>query len=108
VFDFDRDGETFFLTMELLDGISLEDMIRGDGANGVSLDIALPILTQVAAAVQFAHSEGIIHSDLKPANIIIQKNGRVKVIDFGIARAVPVANQLTVDRTTFDVHALGR
>jgi hypothetical protein len=61
----------------------------------------------MASALEFAHAEGIVHSDLKPANVFILKNGRVKVIDFGIARAVPTPGLLTVDRTTFDIQALG-
>ena len=107
VYDFDRDNETLFLTMELLEGLSLEAMIQANGLAGTSLQDALPILEQVASALEFAHSEGIVHSDLKPANILILNTGRVKVIDFGIARAIPTSGMLTIDRTTFDVHALG-
>jgi tRNA A-37 threonylcarbamoyl transferase component Bud32 len=107
VYDFDRDNETLFLTMELLEGLSLEAMIQANGLTGAKLQDALPILEQVASALEFAHSEGIVHSDLKPANILILPNGRVKVIDFGIARAIPTGGMETIDRTTFDVQALG-
>jgi peptidoglycan hydrolase-like protein with peptidoglycan-binding domain len=107
VYDFDRDNETIFLTMELLEGSSLEAMIQANGLLGASPQDALPILEQVASALEFAHSEGIVHSDLKPANILILRTGRVKVIDFGIARAIPTSGMQTLDRTTFDVHALG-
>jgi serine/threonine protein kinase/peptidoglycan hydrolase-like protein with peptidoglycan-binding domain len=107
VYDFDRDDETLFLTMELLEGSSLEAMIQANGLAGTRLQDALPILEQVASALEFAHSEGIVHSDLKPANILILGTGRVKVIDFGIARAIPTSGMQTVDRTTFDVQALG-
>ncbi len=107
VYDFDRDNETLFLTMELLEGLSLEAMIQANGLTGAKLQDALPILDQVASALEFAHSEGIVHSDLKPANILILPNGRVKVIDFGIARAIPTGGMQTIDRTTFDVQALG-
>ena len=57
--------------------------------------------------MEFAHVERIVHSDLKPANVFVLSNGRVKVIDFGIARAVPTPGLHTMDRTTFDVQALG-
>jgi len=76
VFDFDRDGDVFFVTMELLDGLSLDEVIRRNGSGGVALDDALPILKQIGAAIEFSHSERIVHSDLKPANVIIQPNGR--------------------------------
>lgn len=107
VYDFDRDGGTLFLTMELLEGTQLEQTIQQNGLRGAPPSEVLPILRQVASALQFAHGEGIIHSDLKPANIIVLPNGRVKVIDFGISRAMPNPNQLTRERTTFDVRALG-
>jgi peptidoglycan hydrolase-like protein with peptidoglycan-binding domain len=107
IFDFDRDGGTLFLTMELLVGTSLEAIIRRNGTGGAPLESMQPIIEQIVAALQFAHDEGIIHSDLKPSNIIVLPNGRVKVIDFGIARAMPNPNAQTIDRTRFDINALG-
>ena len=107
VHDFDRDGSTLFLTMELLEGTSLDAILQKNGLRGARLTALLPILRQIVSALQFAHSEGIVHSDLKPANIIVLPNGRVKVIDFGISRAIPNPNQLTSEQTTFDVKALG-
>ena len=107
VHDFDRDGSTLFLTMELLEGTSLDAILQKNGLQGTPLAGVLPILRQIVSALQFAHGEGIVHSDLKPANIIVLPNGRVKVIDFGISRAIPNPNQLTSELTTFDVQALG-
>jgi hypothetical protein len=107
VYDFDRDGSILFLTMELLEGVSLDEIIARNGAQGGSLASLLPILRQVVAALQFAHHEGLVHSDLKPANVIVLPDGRVKVIDFGISRAIPRPDQQTSDRTTFDIGALG-
>ncbi len=107
VHDFDRDGSTLFLTMELLEGTTLDAILQKNGLQGAPLTGLLPILRQVVSALQFAHGEGIVHSDLKPANIIVLPNGRVKVIDFGISRAIPNPNQLTSELTTFDVQALG-
>ena len=93
--------------MELLEGTSLDAILRKNGSQGAPLADLLPILRQIVSALQFAHSEGIVHSDLKPANVIVLPNGRVKVIDFGISRAIPNPNQLTSELTTFDVKALG-
>jgi serine/threonine protein kinase len=106
IYDFDRDGPILFLTMELLEGVSLEATIR-NASTGVPLATILPIIEQIVSALEFAHGEGIVHYDLKPANIIVLPNGRVKVIDFGIARAIPKPNALTGDRTTFEIAALG-
>ena len=89
VHDFDRDGRTLFLTMELLEGTSLDAILQKNGLQGAPPAGVLPILRQVVSALQFAHGEGIVHSDLKPANVIVLPNGRVKVIDFGISRAIP-------------------
>jgi tetratricopeptide (TPR) repeat protein/predicted Ser/Thr protein kinase len=107
IYDFDRDGATLFMTMELLVGVSLETTIRKNGPAGAPFSEMLPVIEQMVAALQFAHDEGIVHSDLKPSNVIILPNGRVKVIDFGIARAIPNPNEQTADHTRFDINALG-
>ena len=72
------------LAMELVEGPTLADRI----ANGpISIDEALPIAKQIAEALEAAHEQGIIHRDLKPANIKVRPDGRVKVLDFGLAKA---------------------
>jgi tRNA A-37 threonylcarbamoyl transferase component Bud32 len=87
VYDFDREGSLIYLTMEYLSGTPLDKQMKSrKGPRPVAQ--VLPIVKAVAAALAFAHENGIVHSDLKPANIFITDNGRVKVIDFGIARAV--------------------
>jgi len=74
-----------FLVLELVDGESLDKRIaRG----GIPLDEALAIATQITEALEAAHEKGIIHRDLKPANIALSKDGLVKVLDFGLAKAV--------------------
>ena len=71
--------------MELVEGSTLADRIaRG----ALPLDEALPIARQIAEALEAAHHAGIIHRDLKPANIALTKDGRVKVLDFGLAKAI--------------------
>ncbi len=86
VYDFDRDGDSIYMTMECLEGESLDVLIRNNDS-GLAPQKALPIIQAMARALFYAHSKNIIHSDLKPENIFITKDGTVKVLDFGIARA---------------------
>ena len=88
VFDFDRDGETIFMTMEELDGYPLDAIIKGKTDIVIDKKTALRIIREITLALEYAHSKGIIHSDLKPANIFYTKTGQIKVLDFGIARAL--------------------
>ena len=80
----DADG-TKALVLELVEGPTLADRI----AQGpIPLDEALPIAQQIAEALEAAHEQGIIHRDLKPANIKVRPDGTVKVLDFGLAKAL--------------------
>jgi tRNA A-37 threonylcarbamoyl transferase component Bud32 len=88
VHDFDRDGATLYMTMEYLPGQSLDRIVRARDFKGMPKQDAFKIVRDIGAALVYAHENGIIHLDLKPANIIVAENGRTKVIDFGIARAV--------------------
>lgn len=88
VFDFDRDNDTIFMTMEELDGYPLDAIIKGKTDIVLDKKTALKIIREIALALEYAHSKGIIHSDLKPANIFYTKTGQTKVLDFGIARAL--------------------
>lgn len=87
VYDFDREDNHIFMTMEYMDGVSLDRIIDGN-PNGLPLDQALSIIDQLGAALAYAHSRHIIHSDFKPSNVFFSRDKRVKVIDFGIARVV--------------------
>ena len=91
VFDFDRDGDTVYMTMELLKGRPLETLAREIRGKGVGRDVALPIIRGIAEGLAYAHRKGIVHSDLKPGNVFLCEDGTPKILDFGIARAVPSA-----------------
>lgn len=85
IYDFgDEDGQPY-IVMEYLDGDPLDQLIAGNAT--LHLSEKLSILEQVCAALAYAHAHGIIHRDVKPANIIVQKDGVTKLLDFGIARA---------------------
>jgi serine/threonine protein kinase len=107
VFDFDRDGDAVYMTMELLEGRSLDSMTRDARGKGIKRDVALPIIRGIAEGLAYAHRKGIVHSDLKPGNIFItQEEGAAKILDFGIARAVPSMNS-EASRDVFDAGSLG-
>ena len=85
IYDVGREGGWYYYVMEYLDGQALVDVIRTRGA--LSVHDAISILRPLASALDFAHHSGLIHRDVKPANIIIDRDGRVTLTDFGIARA---------------------
>ena len=86
VFDVGQEGDTAFFAMEKVDGPSLAQVL----ASGRKVEVAeaLDILRQVASALDYAHHQGIVHRDVKPANIMLAGDGTVKVADFSIARIV--------------------
>lgn len=106
VYDFDRAGPNFYMTMEYLRGRSLDKIIRAPGYAGLPLERVLTLIEPAAAALSHAHQNGIVHADLKPSNIFLTDDEQVKVIDFGIARAIeePGADS---ERTVFDPSVLG-
>lgn len=106
VFDFDRDGDTVYMTMELLQGKPLEAIAREARGKGIDREAALPIIRGIAEGLAYAHRKGIVHSDLKPGNVFITADGTPKILDFGIARAVPsTVNEENKD--VFDAGSLG-
>ena len=92
IYDWGQDDRTYFIVMEYIEGRTLSQLIyRGplDSSQAASIG------AEVAAALAFAHRNGVIHRDVKPGNVLIDKNGQVKVADFGIARAIGTAEALT-------------
>jgi serine/threonine protein kinase/tetratricopeptide (TPR) repeat protein len=85
IFDIGEDQGTAFITMDFIEGESLKDAIQKRGK--FPANEAVAIIREVARALEAAHSEGVVHRDLKPQNIMIEKSGRIVVMDFGIARS---------------------
>ncbi|MDZ7685032.1 MAG: serine/threonine-protein kinase [Gammaproteobacteria bacterium] len=108
VYDFDREGDTVFMSMELLDGQPLDDYLRAH-PEGVSVEDAWQIIDGICQGLSRAHGAGIVHSDFKPGNIYYAGDKTAKVFDFGIARAVANPGELKADgeKTVFDAGSLG-
>lgn len=86
VFDWGRQGGTYFIVMEYVNGRSLADILRKDGP--LLPQRAAEVAADVAGALGFAHRNAVVHRDVKPANILVSPDGAVKVTDFGIARVL--------------------
>jgi serine/threonine protein kinase len=83
VYDFGETDGRFYLLMEFVDGVNLRQLLQ---AGRISPHDALAIVPQICDALQFAHDHGIVHRDIKPENILLDRRGRVKVADFGLAK----------------------
>ena len=90
LFEFGKADELYFFLMEYVDGVNLRQLLQ---AGRVSAREALAIVPQICDALQFAHDQGIVHRDIKPENILLDRRGRVKVADFGLAKLVGVGNE---------------
>jgi len=88
VHGFEESGSIRALVMELVDGQTLAEMMSGAQGSAMPLAESLPIARQIAEALEAAHEQGIVHRDLKPANVKVRSDGTVKVLDFGLAKAL--------------------
>ncbi len=86
-------GPLPYIVMEYVDGVTLRDIVHTEGP--MPSKRAIEVIADACQALNFSHQHGIIHRDVKPANIMISKSGAVKVMDFGIARALADANSVT-------------
>ena len=84
VFDFETDADEAFLIMEHVDGASLERVLN-DLHEPLDLDETAAVIESVSSALEYAHGNGVLHLDIKPGNILVTRDGRVKVADFGMA-----------------------
>ena len=95
----EADGQ-LYIAMEYLPGRTLRDLLEAEGE--LSLDRALPILEQIADAMDYAHAQGVVHRDIKPANIIVEttaRGPRVTLMDFGLVKALESSTALTSQGT---------
>ncbi len=95
IYDHGHAGGYFFLLMEYVDGVTLRQLLAKER---ISTREALAIVPQICDALQYAHDQGIVHRDIKPENILLDRRGRVKVADFGLAKIVaPAAGPAEVE-----------
>jgi serine/threonine-protein kinase len=93
IYDWGQSSGTYFIVMEIVDGRSLRDILKSEGA--LLPRRATEIAAETAAALSVAHQAGLVHRDVKPGNVLLAKDGTVKVTDFGIARAWDDSQELT-------------
>src|SRR3954453_2910370 len=93
VYDWGEEGGTYFIVMEYIEGRTLSEILRDTGP--MPPERAAAVAEDIAGALGFAHRNGVIHRDVKPGNVMLSPSGTVKVTDFGIARAVSTAENLT-------------
>ena len=102
MFDVGQDGDTRYLVMEYVKGITLKDMIRQQGQ--IEPRRAVQMTLKILAAIDHAHKNHIVHRDIKPQNILVDSEGRVKVADFGIARVVDSTSNTGTGNVLGSVH----
>src|SRR5258708_5844042 len=90
VYDFGNAGGLYYFVMEYVDGANVRRLMR---AGGLSPKEAVAMVPQICDALQFAHDEGVVHRDIKPENLLVDKKGRVKIADFGLAKLLGLASE---------------
>ncbi|MGQ0803028.1 MAG: Stk1 family PASTA domain-containing Ser/Thr kinase [Actinomycetota bacterium] len=97
IYDWGQERGTYFIVMEYIEGRSLRDLIQADGPLAPAK--AAEIGAEIAEALAFAHRSGVVHRDIKPGNVLLTETGRVKVTDFGIARATQADTKEALTQT---------
>ncbi|MEQ6885540.1 serine/threonine-protein kinase [Salicola sp. Rm-C-2C1-2] len=92
--DLEQDGDTWFIVMELLEGEPLSRLIQRHRPRGLPWKGCRWIIRQVLETLRYAHGQGIVHADLKPSNVFLTHDGQVKLLDFGVARALRSQQQV--------------
>ena len=100
VYDFGQAGDVYYLLMEYVDGVNLRHALQ---ASRLQPHEALAIVPQICDALQYAHDQGVVHRDIKPENILLDRSGRVKIADFGLAKLLGKGP----DDFTLTAHAAG-
>jgi serine/threonine protein kinase len=106
VMHFDQHGNLPYMLMEHLEGQPLKDWMFQNSAGTADFDQALSMIEDMAAGLDYIHSQGLVHSDFKPANCFVTKDGEIKILDLGIARAAE-ASIREEGETAFDAGSLG-
>ena len=104
IYDVDEDGTIHYLVMEFVEGQTLKEYITSNGP--LTPEQALPIMQQLVSAISNAHYNGIIHRDIKPQNILMDRDGNVKITDFGIAMALSATVHTRTNSVLGTVHYL--
>lgn len=92
--DLEQDGDTYFIVMELLEGEPLSRLIQRHRPRGLPWKGCRWIIQQILETLRYAHSQGIVHADIKPSNVFLTQDGQVKLLDFGVARALASQQQM--------------
>jgi eukaryotic-like serine/threonine-protein kinase len=90
VYDVGEDGDVRYIVMEHIEGPNLKDLIRRQGP--FTVEGAAFVIRQIADGLDYAHARGLVHRDIKPHNVLVDNNGNVKVVDFGIAKGISDSN----------------